>query len=84
MVFTLSTSKYFYPNEKERNRLEKLGFSFKSSDYKDFMIVGHPTVEINTVEELVKFAEEYDNIIIDADGPEIQICDRDWEGTEGS
>jgi len=73
MIFRLCTSGYFYPYKPQRDKLEKLGFSFKPSEYKDFSIDGSPTVEIKTVEELVEFAKEHGSIIISDVGPQIEI-----------
>ena len=69
MKFSLYTSKHFYSKE-EAQRYEKLGFSFcdweKSSeegllaidDEKDVVI------EINTLEELMTFVEEWGTIVL--------------------
>jgi hypothetical protein len=64
MKFTLTTDKYFYPEKEEREKLEKLGFTFKPSDYYEFCVTNHqPTIEINSLEELVALAEEYGDLI---------------------
>lgn len=64
MEFTLSTSAHFYPNADRRKELEEIGFTFKPSDYKDFTIEGSPTIEINSLEELIQFADKFGEIIV--------------------
>jgi hypothetical protein len=65
MKFTLSTSGNFYPNETERDKLINLGFVFVKSDYKKYIKTSfNPTIEINSLNDLIKFADEYGEIII--------------------
>ena len=52
MKFTLTTTRYFYPQADRRKELEEIGFTFKPSDYKDFTIEGSPEIEINSLEWL--------------------------------
>lgn len=78
MKFKLKTSGHFYRKEDKRKNLEKYGFSFESSDYKEFrkMPDQNITIEINTLEELLALAEEFDeNIIINASDMSIEIYD---------
>lgn len=63
MKFTIATTKSFYDTKDERDKLSKLGFTFKPSDYKDFMIEGEPEIDINTLEELISFTDEHGRII---------------------
>lgn len=64
MKFTLSTSRHFYPQAYRRKELEEIGFTFKPSDYKDFTIEGSPEIEINSLEELIQFANKFGEIIV--------------------
>ena len=73
MEFTVTTSGYFYPNKERRTELEKIGFTFKPSDYKYFTIEGEPTVEIKDLNELIQFADKWGEIIV-GDGA-IEIYD---------
>ena len=75
MKFTITTSGYFYPEKERRAELEKIGFKFKSSSYKDFKILGEPTVEIKDLDELIEFADKWGEIIV-GDGT-IEIYDAD-------
>jgi len=68
MKFTLSTAGNFYLEYKAK-KLKGLGFKFKrmegSGDYmKDD---NNPTIEINTLEELMKFIDVYGSIVLDKD-----------------
>lgn len=74
MEFELSTSGYFYPQKERREKLEKLGFTFKPSDYKGFTIEGKPTITINSLEELMEFINSMNDEIIVGDGS-IEIYD---------
>jgi len=65
MKFTITTSGYFYPNKERRTELEQLGFTFKpSDDYKNFIILGKPTIEIKDLNELIQFADKWGEIIV--------------------
>ena len=64
MEFTITTSGSFYPNEKKRTELEKIGFTFKPSDYKEFTISGEPKIEIKDLNELIQFADKWGEIIV--------------------
>jgi len=64
MKFTLSTSGHFYPQADRRKELEEIGFTFNPSDYKDFTIEGSPEIEINSLEELIQFANKFGEIIV--------------------
>jgi wyosine [tRNA(Phe)-imidazoG37] synthetase (radical SAM superfamily) len=64
MKFTINTSRYFYPKKEERTELEKIGFTFKPSDYKEFTIVGEPTIKIKDLNELIQFADKWGEIIV--------------------
>lgn len=64
MKFTLSTSGHFYPQADRRKELEEIGFTFKPSDYKCFTIEGSPEIEINSLEELIQFANKFGEIIV--------------------
>ena len=71
MKFELSTSKYFYPNETERIELSKLGFTFRPSEYKEYVIGGTTEIEINSLEELIEFSKEFGELIIEDKSIEI-------------
>jgi len=78
MIFKLYTSGYFYLDENDRKHLEKYGFVFEPSDYKEFHKKDDQniTIEINTLEELLAFAKEFNNnIIINCDEPSLEIYD---------
>ena len=64
MEFKISTSGFFYPDAKDRVKLEKIGFTFNKSDYKGFTIVGNPTLEIKDLNELIKFSKKWGDIIV--------------------
>lgn len=67
MKFNLSTSGWSYSEQDEISRLEKLGFTFGPRKY----IAGEPTIEINTLDELMEFVKEYGQIVLDIDTIEI-------------
>ena len=71
MKFKLSTSKYFYPNETERTELSKLGFTFRPSEYKEYVIGGTTEIEINNLEELLELSKKFGELIIKEDSVEI-------------
>jgi hypothetical protein len=64
MIFTVTTSAHFYSNEERRTELEKIGFTFKPSNYKNFTIVGEPTIEIKDLTELIQFSNKWGEIIV--------------------
>lgn len=72
MKFNLRTSGVFYQNSDTVSRLEKLGFEFEPSDYKEFIITDkRPEIEFSSLEELVSFANEHGEIIVMGDTIEI-------------
>lgn len=71
MKFELSTSKYFYPDKNERIELSKLGFTFRPSEYKEYVIEGTQEIEINSLEELIEFSKEFGELIIEDKSIEI-------------
>ena len=75
MIFRLTTSGNFYPKdrESEREKLEKLGFTFKKSDYREFIIEKNPgpEIEINSINELMAFVHTYGEIIVKENSIEI-------------
>lgn len=73
MEFTLTTSGDFYPNKERRTELEQIGFTFRPSNYKGFIIVGEPTIDIKDLNELIQFADKWGEIIV-GDGT-IEIYD---------
>ena len=64
MKFIVSTSGDFYQQADRRKELKEIGFTFKQSDYKDFTIEGSPEIEINSLEELIQFANKFGEIIV--------------------
>ena len=78
MKFTLSTAGNFYSKDKAE-KLKGLGFEFKISEVtfnynKNYMKKDNiPTIEINTLEELMKFIKVHGSIVLDED--EITIYD---------
>jgi hypothetical protein len=70
MQFKLKTAGNFYPDVSSRAKLEKLGFKFEPSDYKEYMkadLDDEPTIEITTLDELMDFIKEYGSIVLDED-----------------
>ena len=68
MKFNLYVVKNFYTDPKEINDLKELGFTFTKEEKH---ATGHwiddyegLTIEINTIDEMIKFIEKYDEIII--------------------
>jgi len=82
MKFKLSTSGTFY-HKRDKEKLEKLGFSFKTTQevygsfthaefYLNRMADPEPTIEINTLDELLSFQDSVDvPLVISEDGIEI-------------
>lgn len=70
MKFNLSTTGYFYNNKEEIDSLKELGFSFEQHK-QEYAISGNPTIEINTLEELVEFSKKHGHIILDGNNIEI-------------
>ena len=83
MIFRLDTSKSFYCDD-EKDKLEPLGFSFEfvkneylsgGDWYKNNTVHTEPTVEINSLDELIEFSKKYGQLIICADDNSIEIYD---------
>ena len=89
MKFNLSTSNYLY-NDKDKKRLEKLGFVFdkelkalhiedgKKWYMDDYDVEQHIIIEINTLEELLEFQNEHGQLIMgrcDKEGLWLEIYD---------
>ena len=74
MKFLVDTAGYFY-TEKEKKKLEKLGFTFiydaEGTCYK--IEKNEILLEINTLDEMMDFIDEYGKIVIEKD--EITIYD---------
>ncbi len=70
MTFTLSTSAYFYCDSDIKKDLEEIGFTFKKTELKDkeYYIQGSPEIEIDSLDELIKFSNKFGNIIINSYG----------------
>jgi len=73
MKFILSTTGDFYPEKDRREKVSELGFTFKPSDYKEFLIEGNPEIEIKTLKELLDFTKKYGEVVIN--GTSIEIYD---------
>lgn len=71
MKFRLSTTGNFYPQADRRKELEEIGFTFKPSDYKSFIIKGSPEIEINSLDGLIQFTDKFGKIIVDNGSIEI-------------
>ncbi len=79
MKFELSTSGMFYSDKEQVEGLKELGFTFEPSrsftkrdrGVDDYVISGEPTIEIETLEELVAFSERWGEIIVEKDSIEI-------------
>lgn len=64
MKFTLETTGYFYSAEKAE-KLKKLGFTFRDSHYGQFAkCLESVDIEIDTLDDLVAFAREWGDVII--------------------
>lgn len=80
MKFVLTTSANLYDNSRQRKKYAEVGFVFNLSEEKHF-IRGRidsdikPEIEIDTLEELLNFVEEFGDIIIKENGKEIEIYD---------
>lgn len=84
MKFKLSLTGYFYKNDKHK-KYESLGFNFKPYENSGVMqsidkyFAGSytknddvkPEIEINTIEELIKFTEKYGECVVCGDELEI-------------
>jgi len=73
MKFKLRQAAYWCDTE-TKNKLSKLGFRFmketeENITYREWYCDNDidPTIEINTIEELMQFIEEYGRIVIDGD-----------------
>ena len=74
MEFELSITGHIYPNEEDRMKYEKLGFKFEPSNYLQFKKSnGNPKITFNSLDDLIKFANEFGDIIV-SDG-HIEIYD---------
>jgi hypothetical protein len=81
MKFKIITTHFFYQNRNRRNQLEELGFEFYRSKDGYYLIQGVPSIEINTLEELIQFIKEYecDRCEIIISDEYIKIRDEDAE-----
>lgn len=68
MEFKLDTSGYFYKDKKDHENLKKLGFKFNGNMIDRFKT---PTININTLTELLEFIKKYGTVIIDEESIEI-------------
>jgi len=74
MKFDVTTSGYFYSDIESMGRLSILGFKFKKHQQYGWEIVSPEegiVVEINTLEDLMKFVSEHGEIILGEDFIEI-------------
>ncbi len=79
MKFDLSTSGMFYSDKEQMEGLKELGFTFEPSrsftkrdrGVDDYVISGEPTIEIETLEDLAKFAKKWGEVILWEDSIEI-------------
>ena len=82
MKFKLKTSQNLYscigePPSYEMKALEELGFSFECADDKEFFtdseyfIKGKPTIELNTINELLEFIKKYGEVVVNSERIEI-------------
>ena len=73
MKFVLQTERSVY-GDVYKTALEELGFGFEKHGDRWLIEWGvNPEIEINTLEELMRFYDKYGPIVIDAGG--ITICD---------
>lgn len=73
-TFKLSTADYCYD---DIGKLSKLGFVFNEKDVLDRNVINRkitPTIELTTIDELLKFVDEFGKVIIDNDNS-LMICD---------
>lgn len=79
MKFTLKVSREVFNEEEQMKVLEPLGFEFSDGEPSewipgaiDFFKVGEaPTIEINTLEELMEFAGKWGQLVISSGTIEI-------------
>lgn len=75
MKFKLSMTQFFFSDGEEMKEYKKLGLRFKK--YKDFPPFTHritdyePTIEINTIHELVEFTKRHGQVVFNCDSIEI-------------
>lgn len=72
MKFKLSTSGRFYHKDSQK-ALKKLGFVFRGTKYGDVISDHMPEIEFNTLDDLIKFSDEWGELIVHGD--EIEIYD---------
>ena len=72
MKFSIRTTGYMYDDE-GKEMLEPLGFTFlkEGRGCSPHKIQGDPTIEIDTLEELVDLSKKYGDLIINVDSIEI-------------
>ena len=75
MKFTLTTTGDFYTDEDQIEKLKGLGFEFTQDSLLNIFEIkeGSKEIEINSLEDLVKFTENYGEIILNEN--EIEIYD---------
>lgn len=65
MKFVVSTTGFFYPGEKDRLKLQEIGFEFEPSNFLDFRKTSKkPEIEINSLEDLIFFSNKFGDLII--------------------
>ena len=81
MEFELSTTEYFY-KEEEMKELEKLGFKFNRytdaaderepwNSYAGTIDMCYPTIELNSLEELIEFTDKWGEVVLSKGNIEI-------------
>lgn len=80
MIFELSSSGVFY-DKKEKEKLEKLGFKFKTTKevygkftHTEFYKESGATIEVNTLEELINFTNKYGSVVLRKDYNDEGFC----------
>jgi hypothetical protein len=72
MEMTVTTTGCFYPDAERRQKLESLGFTFSfAQDVGEWCIEGEGRVQLDTIEQLVQFTEEFGSIVMYKNGIEI-------------
>lgn len=69
MKFKLTTSAksyyiYYKSDHDHLTKLKSVGFTFKETDDKLFFIENKPTIDINSMDELIQLIKKFEKIVI--------------------
>lgn len=77
MKFTVTTAGYFYDASK-LSKYESIGFTFKDyKDHSDRVVIDNREVEVelSTLDDLMAFSENFGQLVVSNDPPNITIYD---------